>query len=179
MRKSLWIMLAVLAVAVSAPNAHADEFQYTYTVTASNPPGAWTFSWETVPIPGVTAEVVLPPSSLATVMLTGSQLTGCLVNMVFLDFNGTGDQQISFKNGVPVCSAPLAIADLFNLPLADYTTPGTYSFTGTNPNNFIQSATLEVSAVTTPEPSSVALMLLGVGLVFVLRKGNSRGQLAT
>jgi hypothetical protein len=31
-------------------------------------------------------------------------------------------------------------------------------------------------AVPAPEPSSVALMLLGIGLVFVLRKRNSRGH---
>lgn len=167
MRKSLWIMLAVFAAAVSAPNAHADtdEFQYTYTVTA---PSSDTFSWETVPIPGVTAEVDLPLSSLASATITASNpaFEGCSITSVVLDLGGAGDQKTSFS----ICGVPPGLQDTFNLPLTDYTTPGTYSFSTTNPD-FIQSATLEVSAVaTTPEPSSVALMLLGVGLVLVMRK---------
>jgi PEP-CTERM motif len=167
MRKSFWIMLAVLVVAVSAPNAHADEFQYTYTITAYS---HFALSWETVPIPGVTAQVDLLPSSLASMTVTGSMVAGCKITNVTLDRNGAGDQTTAFN----ACGT--AIFDEFNLPLADYTTPGTYSFTASDPNLVVHSATLVVSEVTAPEPSSVALMLLGVGLVFVLRKRNSRGH---
>ena len=55
--------------------------------------------------------------------------------------------------------------------LTDYSTRGTY-VSSVNPF-----ATLVVTAVaTTPEPSSVALLLLGVGILFVTRKrmGHSR-----
>jgi len=48
--------------------------------------------------------------------------------------------------------------------LSDYSTPGTY--TNTSSGNI-----LTVTGVTTtPEPSSLALMLSGVGLVFAIRK---------
>jgi len=39
MRKSLWIMLAVLLVAIGAPIAHADTFSFSFSNTIGNTPG--------------------------------------------------------------------------------------------------------------------------------------------
>ena len=151
MRKSLWIMLAVMVVAVSAPNAHADSFTYTYTDTSDG------IFWTTAAIPAVTMETTVPAADLTATSNTGF-VAGCVTTSVVLNLAGIGATETDFSP----CSTVGAIQSGDGFALTDYSTPGTY-VSGTD--------TLVVTAaVAAPEPSSVALMLLGVGLVFVMRK---------
>jgi hypothetical protein len=156
MRKSLWIMLAVLVVAIgAAPNARADTFTYSYT----DPIGE---SWSTKPITGVTGPTTVLAADLTATSNTG-EFAGCTTTSVVLDFagiGGTGSQRTNFSG----CQFT-ANTNTDNFALSDYTTPGVY----------IGFGTLTVAAVTAPEPSSVALMVLGVGLVFVMRKRIGQG----
>ena len=150
-------MLAVMVVAVGAPNAHGDSFTYTYTCEASC---AGDVSWTTAAIPGITMATTVPAADLTATSNTAS-FAGCATSSVVLDAGGNGGILTNFSG----CFTSALSDDPF--ALTDYTTPGKYV-------NDIGS-TLVVTAA--PEPSSVALMLLGVGLVFVMRK---RGhQLAT
>ena len=157
MRKSLWIMLAVIVVAVSAPHARADSFTYTYSDNG--------ISWTTTAISAVTMQTTVPAADLTATSNTGF-VAGCTTSGVVLDDSGTGNITTDFSG----CN--VLVISFGSFPLTDFSTPGTYELGGT---------TLVVTpAVATPEPSSVALMLLGGGLVLLRRKRNSRGhQLAT
>jgi hypothetical protein len=93
MRKSLWIMLAVLVVAIgAAPNARADTFTYSYT----DPIGE---SWSTKPITGVTGPTTVLAADLTATSNTG-EFAGCTTTSVVLDFagiGGTGSQRTNFS----------------------------------------------------------------------------------
>jgi hypothetical protein len=160
MRKSLWIMLAVMVVAVNAPNAHADSFTYAYSNSGDG------ISWTTEAIPAVTMPTTVLAADLTATSNTGF-VAGCVTSSVTLDANGDGGTATFFSG----CSTgAIELGDGFSI--ADYSTPGTYI-------NSITSSTLVVTAaaVATPEPSSVALMLLGVGalLLLVMRRRIAQG----
>lgn len=163
MRKSSWILFALLLVAVSAPNVHADTFTYTYSSgelgCGTNPATCAVFSWTTVAIPAITSETTLPVTDLATFSLSGT-LAGCTLSSVTFDLAGAGGQGFNSSN----CGSD-SNSDGFSL--TDYSTPGIYSFLsvteGVNDG-------LVVTAIQAPEPSTVALMLLELGLAFVMRK---------
>ena len=153
MRKSLWIILAVLFVAIGAPYAHADAFVYTYAVTFDPPLYGATFT--TKPMQAVTApNAILTTTDLRSYSLTGSFYLGTLDEFI-LNYGGGGAQGILTSNGLGTASATYSSNDAFTL--IDYSTPGTYS-SGI--------ATLSVSAV--PEPATLDLMLAGVGLLGLL-----------
>ena len=158
MRKSLWIILAVLFVAIGAPYAHADAFVYTYTVTFD--PSLYGATFTTKPMQAVTApNAILTATDLRSYSLTGSFYLGTFDEFI-LNYGGGGAQGILTSNGLGTASATFSSNDEFTL--IDYSTPGTYS-------NGI--ATLNVRMVSTapvPEPSSVTLMLAGVGLLGLL-----------
>ena len=167
MRKSLWIVLAVIVVAVSAPNAYSDSFTYSYTDNSFT----LHYSFTTAAIPAVTMETTVPASDLTASSVT----SGCVISSVVLDANESAFSG-SASGGTNATFTGCALLGIFGndeFALADYSTPGTY----VSPND--SSVTLVVTSagsVAAPEPSSVALMLLGVGLVFVLQKRNSRGH---
>ncbi len=153
MRKSLWIILAVLFVAIGAPYAHADAFVYTYTVTFDPPLYGATFT--TKPMQAVTApNAILTATDLRSYSLTGSFYLGTFDEFI-LNYGGGGAQGILTSNGLGTTSATYSSNDEFTL--IDYSTPGTYS-SGI--------ATLSVSSV--PEPATLGLMLAGVGLLGLL-----------
>jgi len=153
MRKSLWIILAVLFVAIGAPYAHADAFVYTYTVTFDPPLYGATFT--TKPMQAVTApNAILTATDLRSYSLTGSFYLGTFDEFI-LNYGGGGAQGILTSNGLGTASATYSSNDEFTL--IDYSTPGTYS-SGI--------ATLSVSSV--PEPATLGLMLAGVGLLGLL-----------
>jgi hypothetical protein len=152
MRKSLWIILAVLFVAIGAPSAHADSFVYIYTVTLD--PALYGATFTTKPMQAATANTTLTAVDLSSYSLTGSFYLASFDKFI-LDYGGAGDQAILTSNGLGTASATLSSNDAF--PLIDYSTPGTYS-SGI--------ATLSVSRV--PEPATLDLMLAGVGLLGLL-----------
>ncbi len=153
MRKSLWIILAVVFVAIGAPYAHADALVYTYTVTFD--PSLYGATFTTKPMQAVTApNAILTTTDLRSYSLTGSFYLGTLDEFI-LNYGGGGAQGILTSNGLGTVSATYSSNDAFTL--IDYSTPGTYS-SGI--------ATLSVSAV--PEPATLDLMLAGVGLLGLL-----------
>jgi len=158
MRKSLWIILAVLFVAIGAPYAHADAFVYTYTVTFD--PSLYGATFTTKPMQAVTApNAILTTTDLRSYSLTGSFYLGTFDEFI-LNYGGGGAQGILTSNGLGTASATFSSHDEFTL--IAYSTPGTYSK---------GIATLNVRMVSTapvPEPSSVTLMLAGVGLLGLL-----------
>jgi hypothetical protein len=152
MRKSLWVMLAVMVVAIGAPASHADSFtDYTLSFTGGTP----------------------NPTSDGTVIFdnTTDTYTTFLVDFRGLSFDFSGSTSANIPTtglwagcafpGADFCagaSAALGIGSVLvvssGIPSGTAKTQGSYALT----------------AVAAPEPSSVALMLLGVGLVFVMRK---------
>ena len=146
MRKSVWIILTVLLVAVGAPNAHADSFSVTFTGFTPEPTASdVTFPSPTLDImwQGFTFLLTLPASSLPTDSYNWDGALGC--------------------GKIGGCEAHFTIQD---------TTTGTFTTSITPvPSTFaIGRGNLTFTPVATPEPSSVALMLLGGGLVFVTRR---------
>ena len=144
MRKSLWIMLAVMVVAVGAPNAHADSFSVTFTGTPTPTASDVTFPSPTLDImwQGFTFLLTLPSSSLPTDSYSWGSCRSC---------GPTGG----------------AVINIFDAN----TNINTFSTEAAVPTTFLLDAgPLTFTPVAAPEPSSVALMLLGVGLVFVMRK---------
>jgi PEP-CTERM motif len=153
-------MLAVLLVAIGAPNAYADSFTYTYTDTDDG------ISWTTAAISAVTMETSVPGADLTASSNSGFT-TGCVTSSVVLDSLGGGGTSTLFFSG---CNFAGEIQSDDGFALSDYSTPGTY----VSPN-FAHDTLVVTAAVAAPEPSSVALMLLGVGLVFVMRKRVGQG----
>ena len=152
------VLCLVFALFFAAPNAHADSFTYTYTDTAMG------FSWTTAAISAVTMQTVVSAADLIATSTSGST-AGCVIMSGVLDAFGQGTTVTNFTG----CSF-VGIAGNDGFALSVYSIPGTYA-------NFED--TLVVTAVATPEPSSLALMLSGVGLVFAMRKRSSGLQQAS
>ena len=166
MRKSLWITPSLLLfVAISAPNAQADSFTYTYTEPFFG------ISWTTAAISGISAattQITVPAADLTASSNTGRS-AGCVTKSVTLD--SLGNALTIFTTGAPCGS--VSSGDGF--ALSDYSTPGTYPGAISGDSLVVTRAVAPV-----PEPSSAVLTLLGLALVLLLRKRNSRGhQLAT
>jgi hypothetical protein len=151
MQKSLWIILSALLLSIVAPNAHADSFTPTFTClgtcvstpTAPNvsfPPNAITETWD-----GFTVTLSLDPSDKPT-------------------------DDYSWNNSIQVVDE---LEDRVFFLIVD-TTNNTFSFNqnllGPQAEHPRDTGLLSISRVATPEPSSLALMLPGIGLVFLVRK---------
>ena len=95
MRKSLWIMLAILLAAVTGPIAHADSFTYTYTSTDFG------LSWTTAAISAITMETTVPAADLTASSTSGGFLAVCRITSVVLDDSsvGNGNTQTNFSPG--------------------------------------------------------------------------------
>ena len=161
MRRSLWLVPALLVVG-SAPVARADPFTYAYTDTLHS------VSWTTEAISAVTMETTVPAADLTPTSTSGGGFAGCTITSVVLDTVALGPGAGATETDLSGSGCPGAIVNNDQFALTDYSTPGTYVGS---------IGTMVVTAVaTTPEPSSVALMLLGVGILFVMRKrmGHSR-----
>ena len=156
MRKFLWIipLVMILFAAIGTPYAHADAFVYTYNVTFD--PALYGATFTTKPMQAVTTYTPLTAVDLSSYSLTGSFYLASFDKFI-LDDGFAGDQAILTSNGLGTASATYTSNDAF--PLIDYGTSGTYS-SGI--------ATLIVSRV--PEPATLGLMLVGLGLLIVMRK---------
>ena len=145
------------ALCFAAPSAKADTVTYTFDQTD---PGQYDVTWTTVPLAAVTMDTFLPLSDLTSENVSGPFLAGCAISFVELDALGG----IIFTNFAPSPSCNVIKTFSFVYPASDYTTPGTYILTGAG------TAVVTTLTVQTPEPSSLALMLAGMGLVLVMRK---------
>jgi PEP-CTERM motif len=166
MRKSFWIILAVLGVAIGAPNALAESFTPTFTCTGtcSSTPTApdvvfpqpttlqptW-FSTLLPPIP------FLPSGQLPAdkYVWSAAVLCNALTCLGFFGFTDVTNNTINSSNFQVLCPCafPLAGADSGTLSFAAVSTP-------------------------VPEPGTADLMLMGIGLlllVLVMRRRIAQG----
>ena len=178
MRKSLWIILAVMIVAVGAPNAQADTVT-TFDVSGTVEP-AVSFLTGTTFSGTLTIDVTSGAITAVDITFPGLPIFD---RLVFQGPDGS-DWDVSARTSI-------GVVGLF-LSFTTAPTPGSLvgftggTITGREVIDALEDPLYNVTGgsvtapTATPEPSTVALMLLGVGLVFVLRKRNSRGhQLAT
>jgi PEP-CTERM motif len=153
MRKSLWIILAVMVVAVAAPAVRADGvFAITFSGTGA---------------PTVVGSNLLDYNS------TLGQFTTPTLEILFDGMDIILDN--AFENVAP--SDPFEwLGPNFDGTIEvidECCKPAHVLFSGKITSSIPQLGgfvTLTEQTVPTPEPSSYALMLLGVGLVFVMRK---------
>jgi hypothetical protein len=184
MRKSLWIMLAVLILAVAAPMAHADTFSFSFSNTIGNTPGTVTGTLTftgTGTFTGQAATAItltstpsaytsqLPISDFTVSEIAnsfsavGGVITAANLNLEWTDgttFTDTLGLQSTVGNANALLTGPV---------------PTGFPFTATTENIDGLSGVTFTDISTVPEPSSVALMLLGVGLLLVLRKRIGQG----
>jgi hypothetical protein len=179
MRKSLWIILAVLIVAIGAPVAYADSFTdgtITFTVSSGGPDASGSFvidnatgqftsflvNWNgnvydfgvgLVPPPPVFISGPFPFSG-----------TWCGVGPDGGTCMGDSSSVTNFGLAGPffVTTGPPSTGTALS---ADAIASGSYTVTET--------------VVPTPEPSSVALMFSGIGVLLVTRKRLAQGLLRT
>ncbi len=160
MRKSFWIVLAVLLLAIGAPAALADSVE-TFDVSASPGDIGGTFSVDvtsgTILSVDITAfglpDFTILDSSFATSgewALFAKDATLSNVIGLFFTTNPTAGSLVGFTGGIITNDSELLVAG--------------------RPPEDIGPGEVTRAAVAAPEPSSVALMLLGVGLLFVMRK---------
>ena len=153
MRKSLWIMLAALLVAIAAPVSRADSFtDYTLSFTGGIP----------------------NPASGGTVKFddTTDTYTTFLVDWLGLsfDFSGSTSANIPITGTWSGCAFPGNTGPCGGT-MANLLVGSALVVSSGIPSGFAKTeGTYTLTPVGAPEPSSVALMLLGVGLVFVMRK---------
>ena len=144
MRKSLWIIPIVLVLAIGAPIAHADSFEPFFT----------TMGCVGVCALPTASDVVFPAPTTMDVTFDG---VSAAVSIPYGD--GSTDNYVWFAS---------VVGSSLNFLLIDTVGPGfpdgCQGYTGCGTLGFAPVST------SMPEPSSVALMLLGVGLVLVMRK---------
>src|SRR5882724_11462524 len=147
MRKSFWIIPAVLFVLIGVPNAHADSFTATFTCTGSCSS--------------------TPSSTTGTFTPSGPNSLGAFTWATdsyswdgFLDTIATGA-----TNFLTFRITDLSVSPPLNTVQGDKLCP-TLQACQTN----FDFGVLSFSPVTTPEPRSVALLLAGIAFLLVMRK---------
>jgi hypothetical protein len=168
MRETLWVVSVLfLLMTIGAPNAHADSITngtINFTVSSGSPAPTGSFSFDNTTNAFTSVEVEWDGGGFLF-----SPLFGIVVPPTTTSGSwSAAGPSVTFNQFGP------AIFALFIGP----TTLSTFSpsaFTDFTDPNAIAGGTFTLTSVATPEPSSVALMLLGVGLVFVMRKRIGRG----
>jgi hypothetical protein len=172
MRKnSKWVVLAVLLVAIGAPNAQADSYTPTFTCTGT------CVSLPTAP--GVT----FPSPTTIQVTWNGFLFDIPIVNPLPPPLSPPlplplPTDSYEWSATVETCSQCaitgfVAVIGIVDLDIA--TSPTSHQEYGDFIENVsgpsvLDSGTLSFASVATPEPNSVALVLPGVGLLWVMRK---------
>ena len=182
MRKSLWIMLAALVVAIGAPNAHGDSVTFDVSGTLVPSTGSATCGAGGCTVGGT---IVIDPT-------TGNIISE---NVTFSGESPmVGPFTVSGGVSAIIGGVELLISDSKGVPLEMlFDTPTTGSLVGFTGGLFSTvligdefgtswaSSTgapvggLTEAAPAVPEPPAVALMLLGLGLVYVMRKRIGQG----
>ena len=161
MRKSLWtIPLLLLFAAIGAPPAHADTYNPTFTCTGT-----------CVSLPTAPAVSFPAPTTITETWDT-------IVIPITLPAADTPGDTYIWDN---VFITPTIIETDFIDPTQNFTDAVVFTITQTpNLNVPGDRGILIFTPIATPEPPPGSLMLLGIGLVLLPRKRNSRGhQLAT
>jgi hypothetical protein len=164
MRKALWILVAVLFVAIAAPAASADQYTYSFT-------GACYFAGTSVSFtttgPAVKGTEYAPNPGATDEFAGGTNGLGACIPptdegpILYIEWEPS---PYDFCGGTTPCTVEMLLAtaaDTIDGPtfagLTVPTAPGTYT-------EYFDHGTLTIS-VTTPESSSLALLLSGLGLL--------------
>ncbi len=166
MRKSLWVSLIVLFVAIGAPNAYANSETPTFTCTGAPLPCLSSPTAPAVTFPGPTLDLTWDTLSVGEITFLYSidspsdTYTWVLAAYANPPFMGGYNISIFINDTTTLTQSYLTAA-------YSPTCPGCPNY----PNFLEEEGNLSFApTAAAPEPSSVALMLLGVGLVFVMRK---------
>lgn len=161
MRKTLWLIpVLLLFVAIGAPNAHADLFHPTFTCTGTcsvAPPTApnvsfpsptsITETWFVIGVFTAPISLTLPATDSPADIYQWQNTNDILATPPFITLKIT-----DLNNGVVT-----SVTETFNVSFARFTDSGNLTFTPV------------------PEPGTVSLMLLGIGLVAAMRKRIAQG----
>jgi hypothetical protein len=178
MQKSLWIMLAVLLVAIAAPHAHADtSSNFTVAGDATNQSGGSLGSC-------ANGQDCAFSGTLTVDVTSGAVTSTDIIFQGLLAFDTLSASGLNSPNW-SIIATNSSSENVF-LSFSTTPTPGSLlGFTGGSINcckvavngapkgdllYLINDGSITPAPTATPEPSSVALMLLGVGMVFVVRK---------
>jgi len=172
MRKSLWIIVAVLFVAIAAPNAHADsstDGTITFTVSSGGPIATGSFVFDD------TTDTLTSYTVTWDGVLFNLQplLSSVPVTLTELENSGTWCGVASSATPPDGCFGPGEMTLTTLSYLVANAGTGVYTI-----NSAVAEGSYVVTATTvapTPEPSSVALMLAGIGLLLLMRKRIGRG----
>jgi hypothetical protein len=166
MRKSLWI-IALLFAAIGAPNAHADSYDPLFSCTAAIN-GCTTTGSNGVPLFPSAAPVSFPAPTLIVTM-DGASFAFSFQSTARYSDNYTWSMYELFQYVPGTYAVGMTITDStfpsFSMDLVSVTIPNVL-----NPDDLFKSGDLTFLPTSTPEPSSIALMLAGIGLVLVIRK---------
>jgi hypothetical protein len=154
MRKSLWIILAISFLVLEAPNAHADSYTATFTGTFF--------------VPG--SQVVTFPSPTLTF---GDVSDYFVLTLPAIDSPG---DTYTWQVGFDPLPAP-GPCEWCDFEIFDSTTNerSDENLSGNGTHIFITgSGPLVFTPVATPEPSSIALLLFGAGIILLVARKCSR-----
>jgi hypothetical protein len=186
MRKILWIIIAVLFVAIGAPYALADDFTLSFINTVGNVPGT-----VTVEVTGLTDNATGAASSVTILSYPtalnpevadagttatlwtfqdANQFTETAGSLVFADFVAA-----TFADGTVVAITLDSSSTVVGIecPQNEHTEFlgfGPLTGCGDTPVSAVQTAFTLAPAVATPEPDTFALTALGACVALVLRK---------
>jgi hypothetical protein len=187
MLKTLWITLTVLFVAIGAPNAHADSYTdgtINFTVTAGNvaaaPTGSFVYDNTTNEFTDLTVhwtvlgfEIIFPLTGCANGTGYGASVIVC---------TRTSDGQTSYQaltsckvGTTETCTWWASTCFIGCYDDSFRLSSGEWLIAEIHLDASPYSELYAVGTFTTPEPSSFGLMLLGIGLVLVMRKRMAQG----
>ncbi len=175
------VLCLVFALCFAAPNAHADSLtdgtiNFTVTSGSPTPTGSFVFDNTTSTFTSFTVDwdgLVFDFTALAN-NLSATTIIGCASAGVFtfLVNDGCGINDRFFSGNF--LGTPGAVFGFGRLSVFSQLVPA--SGTG---DGAVGTFTTQTTTVATPEPSSLAFMLSGVGLVFAMRKRLSGLQQAS
>jgi hypothetical protein len=159
MRTLLGIILALLFVVIGAPNALADSFDATFTCsgTCTSTPSSTTATL-TPAGPNSIADFTWDTVSWTFSLPINWRPTDSFSWNGFSDITGSGTHFLSFRITDLTVSNFLDVQDDALCPTLQACQVG------------FDSGVLSFSPVATPESSSIALVLAGIGLLLVIRK---------
>jgi hypothetical protein len=156
MKKSVWLVLALLALAVFTPAAHADTYTYTFT-------GAGTVSGTDFTL----VDTAGPLGFSTTANDIGFVTTATDEFMFGIDYGAIGQifLYLDDGNGAIAIYAPRGGFGGTLTNLTDLGVDGTYSL---GPGDGTLTISSTPSTTVAPEPGSIALVLAGAGLLGLL-----------
>ncbi len=174
MKNMLWRFLVLIPILIGADVAQADTITYTFVGQLGTAGTSWTLvdtnGYLTVPSGNVIGLVQTATDLILDAPMTGPQDFGPLTSITI----GKPPSEPDYY-GIVLASSSFTLSPLF-IPKADFTIPGTYELADlveVEDGLPADQGTLTIAA--TPEPSSVVLMLsgIGLGLILMMRKRNS------